>query len=103
MAAQCDDPPMPEPTTTDSHEPRALVLKAVLLSVMLAASFGVCFFARSLSFPVFGWPLHFWMAAQGGVLVFIVIVVVYAAVMSRLEAQAERAAQATQQGTGADV
>ena len=76
---------------TDEHDRRALVLKAVLLSVMFLVSFGVCFFARDLSFVVNGWPLHFWMAAQGAVLVFIAIVVVYAVVMNKLEAEEEGA------------
>ncbi len=81
---------MSERPTTDEHDRRALALKAVLLSVMVLASFGFCFFARELSVVVMGWPLHFWMAAQGAVLVFIVIVVVYASVMSRLEAEEAR-------------
>lgn len=81
---------MSERPTTDEHDRRALALKAVLLSVMVLVSFGVCFFARELNFVVMGWPVHFWMAAQGAVLVFIVIVVVYASVMSRLEAEEER-------------
>ena len=81
---------MSERPTTDEHDRRALALKAVLLSVMVLVSFGVCFFARELSFVVMGWPVHFWMAAQGAVLVFIVIVVVYASAMSRLEAEEER-------------
>lgn len=81
---------MSERPTTDEHDRRALALKAVLLSVMVLASFGVCFFARELSVAVMGWPVHFWMAAQGAVLVFIVVVVVYASVMSRLEAQEAR-------------
>ena len=80
---------MSERPTTDEHDRRALALKAVLLSVMALVSFGVCFFARELSFVVMGWPVHFWMAAQGAVLVFIVIVVVYASVMSHLEAGEE--------------
>lgn len=84
---------MSERPPTDEHDRRALVLKAVLLSVMFLASFGVCFFARELSFVVNGWPLHFWMAAQGAVLVFIAIVVVYATVMSRLEAEEEEGAR----------
>ena len=90
---------MSERTTTDEHDRRALALKAVLLSVMVMVSFGVCFFARELSFVVMGWPVHFWMAAQGAVLVFIVIVVVYATVMSRLEAE-DAAEQELEAGDG---
>jgi cation/acetate symporter len=36
---------------------------------------------------VWGWPLYFWMAAQGSILFFICIVVVYAWLMNRWEAQ----------------
>ena len=64
-------------------------MKAALLMVLFAVSFGLCFFARDISFAVLGWPFHFWVASQGAVLVFIVIVVVYAWAMNRLEAQAE--------------
>ena len=53
-------------------------LHAVLLSLWFAASFGVVFFARDLDAVVAGWPVGFWFAAQGSVLVFIGIVVVYA-------------------------
>ena len=79
----------PSPTS-ENHDRRALALKAVLLVVMVLVSFGVCFFARELSFIVFGWPLHFWIAAQGGVLVFIAIVAIYAWIMNRMEAREER-------------
>ncbi|QHE86686.1 DUF4212 domain-containing protein [Hydrogenophaga sp. BPS33] len=86
---------MSAPSSTDTHDRRALVLKAVLLSVMFLASFGVCFFARELSFVVNGWPVHFWMAAQGAVLVFIGVVVVYAVAMRRLEKNEEEGARST--------
>ncbi|MDO9434535.1 DUF4212 domain-containing protein [Hydrogenophaga sp.] len=91
---------MSERAPTDQHDRRALVLKAVLLLVMFLVSFGVCFFARDLSFVVNGWPLHFWMAAQGAVLVFIAIVVIYAIVMGRLEAE-EEGARGDAEGTDA--
>ena len=68
----------------EKHDPRVLVLKASLLAVWAALSFGCCFFARELSFMVAGWPFGYWMAAQGAVLGFIAIVVVYATVMRRL-------------------
>jgi cation/acetate symporter len=53
-------------------------LHAVLLSLWFAASFGVVFFARDLDTVVAGWPVGFWFAAQGSVLVFIAIVVFFA-------------------------
>jgi len=63
------------------------ILTAVLLLVWLLVSFGPSFFARDLSVMVGGWPLYFWMAAQGSILLFICIVVIYAWLMNRWEAQ----------------
>lgn len=57
---------------------RQWVLHATLLALWFFASFGVVFFARDLNFEVAGWPLGFWFAAQGTVLVFVAIVVVFA-------------------------
>ena len=64
----------------------AMRVRAWLLFLWATASFGVCFFARDLDQVVAGWPLNFWLAAQGSVLVFIGIVVVYAWWMNRHEA-----------------
>ena len=63
------------------------ILTAVLLLVWLLVSFGPSFFARDLSVIIRGWPLYFWMAAQGSILLFICIVVIYAWLMNRWEAQ----------------
>jgi putative solute:sodium symporter small subunit len=75
---------MGDPEAQEQHDPRVLVLKAVLLAVWAVAGFAICFFARDLQFMVGPWPFDFWMAAQGSVLVFIAIVVFYAAAMKRL-------------------
>ncbi|MFC5497459.1 DUF4212 domain-containing protein [Caenimonas terrae] len=75
---------MVDPKALEKHDPRVLALKAGLLAVWVAISFGCCYFARELSFMVVGWPFSYWMAAQGAVLGFIAIVVVYATVMRRL-------------------
>jgi len=61
-------------------------LHAGLLALWFAVSFGVVFFAHDLQMVVAGWPLGFWFAAQGSVLVFIAIVVVFAWVANRREA-----------------
>lgn len=53
-------------------------LHAALLALWFAASFGVVFFARDLQMVVAGWPVSFWFAAQGSVLIFIAIVIVFA-------------------------
>jgi putative solute:sodium symporter small subunit len=75
---------MVDPQAQEKHDPRVLALKAGLLAVWALISFVCCFFARDLSFMVGGWPFSYWMAAQGSVLGFIAIVVVYATVMRRL-------------------
>lgn len=58
-------------------------LHAGLLALWFAVSFGVVFFAQDLQIVVAGWPIGFWFAAQGSVLVFIAIVVVFAWVSNR--------------------
>jgi cation/acetate symporter len=72
---------------TEAPTTRRWGLHAGLLAVWFAASFGVVFFARDLQFEVFGWPVSFWFAAQGSVLVFIVIVVVFAWRANRRETE----------------
>lgn len=75
---------MGDPEAQEKHDPRVLALKAGLLAVWAAVTFGFCFFARDLQFMVAGWPFGYWMAAQGAVLMFIAIVAVYAVAMKRL-------------------
>ena len=71
---------MTRPATT-----RRWALHAGLLALWFTASFGVVFFARDLQWVVAGWPVGYWLAAQGSVLVFIGIVVVFAWVANRRE------------------
>ncbi|MBI1891635.1 MAG: DUF4212 domain-containing protein [Burkholderiales bacterium] len=57
-----------------------------LLLVWASVTLGVIFFARELSsLTLFGWPLSFYMAAQGALLVYLAIVVAYAWRMHRTE------------------
>ena len=67
---------------------RNLVLIAGLLAVWFGVTFGVAFFARELSFEFFGWPFSFWVASQGAIFVFLLIVVLYTWRMDRLDADA---------------
>ncbi len=68
-------------------------VRGILLSIWFGTSFGVCWFARDLGQVVVGWPVNFWFAAQGGVLVFILVVMVYAGYMNGVERR-EHAANA---------
>lgn len=58
---------------------------AWLMAVWLVVTFGVAYFARELSFTCFGWPFSWWVAAQGALVVYLLIVVFYAWYMGRLD------------------
>lgn len=60
-------------------------ITAALLAVWFAVTFGVAYFARALSGIVFGWPFSFWVAAQGALVVFLLLVCLYARWMARLD------------------
>jgi putative solute:sodium symporter small subunit len=50
-----------------------------LLAIWFFVTFGVLFYAKELStITFFGWPLSFYMGAQGLVLIYVAIVGVYA-------------------------
>ncbi len=60
-------------------------LTAILMLVWFVVTFVVAYFARELSFPFFGWPFSWWVAAQGALVVYVVIVAYYAWAMNRLD------------------
>jgi putative solute:sodium symporter small subunit len=63
-------------------------LTAWLLLVWLATGFCAVYFARELAgFTIFGWPLSFYLAAQGASLVYLAIIGFYAWRMRRLDRQ----------------
>lgn len=80
---------MKAPAATKKEVSGAAWLRAALLLLWAAASFGVAFFARDLNQVVAGWPLNYWWLAQGGVLLFIGVVMVYAWWMGRVAPAAD--------------
>jgi putative solute:sodium symporter small subunit len=70
------------------HWRRSKRLTFELLAIWFIVSFVIPFFARALT-PItfFGWPLPFYMAAQGALVVYVVIIGIYAARMRRLDRQ----------------
>lgn len=59
---------------------------ALLLALWLSTSFGAVWFARDLeNWSLFGWPLSFYMAAQGASLVYLAIIGAYAWLMRRAD------------------
>ncbi|MBC7918466.1 MAG: VC_2705 family sodium/solute symporter [Rhodoferax sp.] len=63
-------------------------LHAGLLTCWFLISFGVVFFARDWNVRFAGWPLTFWLCAQGSVLCFIAIVVFFARQANRRDGAA---------------
>lgn len=64
---------------------RWLIAAGLLLGFVV--TFGVAWYARELDFVFFGWPFSFWVAAQGALLVYLLIVIAYAWIMNRLDAR----------------
>ena len=78
-----------DPALPDLHH---LGFKLTLLAIWAAVSFGVGYFAEYLQFRIGPWPFSYWVAAQGGVLVFILLTWVYYWGMRRFDRQAGAAA-----------
>ncbi len=73
---------------TDRHRQywqKNLRITAVLLAIWFLVTFGVGFFARDLNFTFFGWPFSFWVASQGALIVYCLIIWFYASYMNRLD------------------
>jgi putative solute:sodium symporter small subunit len=65
---------------------RNLNLTMVLLAVWFVVTFVMGYFARPLAEINFaGWPLSFYMAAQGSLIIYIVIIWYYARAMNNLD------------------
>lgn len=67
------------------HWRKTLRLTAALLMVWFLVSFVAVYFARDLNFTFFGWPFSFWLGAQGGPLLYGLIIGLYAWAMNRLD------------------
>jgi putative solute:sodium symporter small subunit len=64
---------------------KTLTITAVLLFVWFVATFVVGYMARDLSFNFFGWPFSFYMAAQGSLIIYCLIIWFYAIYMNKLD------------------
>lgn len=61
------------------------LLTGVLLLAWALTAFGWVWFARDLNMKIGEWPVNFWMAAQGSLLVFLLLTVLNAWCLNRLE------------------
>lgn len=80
---------MPSAQMRASHWRKHLRFMGALLAVWLVVSFGVALFARELSFELFGVPFSVWVAGQGALIVFLLIVWVNARWCASEERQLE--------------
>lgn len=63
-------------------------LTAALLLAWLGINLGTTWFARELStLSAFGFPLGYWLAAQGSLGLYLLVIVIYVLAMERLEAR----------------
>jgi putative solute:sodium symporter small subunit len=63
-----------------------LVITAVLLAIWFVATFVEAWYARELNTVTFlGFPLGFYMSAQGSLIIYVVIIWVYAKYMQKLD------------------
>ncbi len=69
-----------------AHWQRSRRFTLALLLLWFGTTFGTVFFARDLAgVSLFGWPLSFYLAAQGATLVYLAIIGIYAWRMARLD------------------
>ena len=77
---------MPTPEQLRTYWRKTLSITAILLAVWFAATFGVVYWADDLNRITFlGFPLGFYMAGQGSLIIYVVVVWVYARYMDRLD------------------
>ncbi len=62
-----------------------LRITAILMAIWFFVTFILIFFARELTFSFFGWPFSFWVAAQGSLVVYCLIIWYYAHYMNKLD------------------
>jgi putative solute:sodium symporter small subunit len=63
-----------------------LRLTAILMLIWFVVTYVVGFFARELNeVTVFGFPLGFYMGAQGALVIYVIIIFFYARYMNRLD------------------
>jgi putative solute:sodium symporter small subunit len=73
-------------TDTQRHYwQKNLRITSVLLAIWFVVTFVVGYFARDLNFNFFGTPFSFWMAAQGALVVYVLLIGYYARTMNRLD------------------
>jgi putative solute:sodium symporter small subunit len=73
--------------TERQHEywSKNLAITGILLFIWFLVTFVLMFYARDITFNFFGWPFSWYMAAQGTLIIYVVIIWYYARYMNRLD------------------
>nr|WP_157122088.1 DUF4212 domain-containing protein [Bordetella flabilis] len=82
--ADRDSGPVPDRPGYWGRNARLIVSLLVLWAVL---TFVPSYFAARLTFSFLGWPFSYWMAAYGAPLAYLLIIVAYARIMNRVDAQ----------------
>ena len=65
-----------------------LRITGILLFIWFASTFIMGYYARELAeINFFGWPLSFYMGAQGSLIIYVLIIWYYARAMGKLDAE----------------
>lgn len=74
---------------TDKHREywnKNLAITAILLAIWFVVTFVEAWFARELNqVSIFGFPLGFYMSAQGSLAIYVAIIWIYAMYMNKLD------------------
>lgn len=87
--------PQPKPTPAARHWRGTQALTLGLLTTWAVLTFCSAYFARSLADSWLGWPVSYWWAAQGGLIAYLLIALVYCWRMNELDAEFARDEEAT--------
>ena len=69
---------------------KTLTITAILLAIWFVVTFVEAWYARELNqFSFLGFPLGFYMSAQGSLIVYVILIGVYAWYMNRLDKEYE--------------
>ena len=80
-------PTRPTPPGARGHWVTSRRLAAAVLVIWFAVTFVPSWFARQLDVTLFGWPLPYYMGAQGAPLVYLLLIVGYTWAMNRIDRQ----------------
>jgi putative solute:sodium symporter small subunit len=74
---------------TDRHKEywrKNVTMTMILLAIWAIVTYVIGYLARDVfSFSFFGWPFAFWIGAQGGLAIYVILIWVYAWYMAKLD------------------